>query len=77
MWCVAIEVKKNSGAGNAVTIVLDNGHYQALQNIQKSYRIKNVEETLSFMLAVAEKTESKGVIIGEQVYRPSKEIRVG
>ena len=72
---MAIQVKENKkDTGVTVTVDLNNGHLEALNNIKSYYRIKNFEETLSFLLAVMEKTEGKGVPIDGKVFKPSREI---
>ena len=69
---MAIKIIKKE---NGISIELNNGHLEALDNIRKKYNIKNEEETLSFILAVSEKTDGQGFHIGEKIYTPSKEIR--
>ena len=74
MWCMAIHVESQN---DDVKITLNNGHYEALKNIEQSYKIKNLEETISFILAIMEKTEDNGVNIDGKTYKPSKDIVEG
>ncbi len=72
---MSIKKISESPSEGKVTIEIDNGHLEALKKITEDYRIKDIERTLGFILAVASKGEGEPIKIGSDTYVPGKAIR--
>ncbi len=70
---MAISVKDKDKT-NGVVIEIDNGHLEALNNIQAKYKIVDKKAAIEFMLAVIERTEGRGVSVDGKMIGPSQEI---
>lgn len=66
---------KISTDGDKITVVLDNGHVEALKKIVEDYNLKGEEQALGFMLSVISEGKGKPIEVNGTSYIPAQSIK--
>lgn len=72
---MSIKITNNNPTEGKISIDIDNGHLEAINNIVKSYGIIDVEKALGFIIAVVSRGNGESIKIGHDEYLPGENIK--